>query len=1133
MAALSTIFTVVSMAFSIIAAKIQKDKAKKAAKNAADDANRAANLQFTVEATVLPLPIPYGRCKVGGVRTLHVIPPTSLSWILFFQSYNRTAWGNTILDAFNGLISGAVDYTVPTTARNARTFSNTTLVHDNSKIKERDRYKYQNEVLIMQQAICVGGINQVLYAFVDEKPWELVKGVHINVYCDGGVVDPLIAQQGYVNNLFTGIAYATGAFLLERDEPQFGGVPQVQFLIEGLMVSYINRDDNYSPPYYSLSNKAYSNNPALCLLDYLMNSKYGLNVKESEIDLESFFNAMILCEYVVAADREKNGRFWVDNPQPRHIKRFECNVLLSSEASLRDNITSILNSMDMAELIWSGGKYKLQLKYPVSWNELGNFADQQTVQYLNEDSIDLYRSLISGNINHPPIVAGELNADYWARDVVAAYITDDDIIRGKELAFVYPNAQTRYNYVTVKYRNESKEFVEDTVGWPSKHDNLYFGMFADDNLVKLETEQFHESITDYWHALAKAEQICRTSRARINLNFTVSGEFNRLEPGDIIQVNSELLNMPGRLFMVNNSKVQRDNTLELETSSYDAGMLAWNAFDDEPTIELPLSADPPLQAINLVYSNNNLTWGKPNDSSVSTYEVKYTLTPVASITGNTYWITLGEVSRTTFNIPSTLDPGIYTFAVVSKTGSGRSAVQSGWPTVSGEVEEGAYLPPSPEPTYINIIIYTSAAVGVAPAAPVGGTYDFTQMQLSVVPSGWSKTIPTSPVVVWQSIGIVEYYPGDATYDMTGHWEPASEYIGVAADGVSTVLSPDVVTVLQNNAGDNINYDGAIGKYQVFLDGVEISDNASVAYSIEYNTNCIVTINDTPGASHGNFSVVSLTGNLGSAMLVATYDGIDYSKELTVVSFSEGYIPDYTPPPAPDPLDITVASTFTSIIVDIVVPTYTEGNGHAQTNVYCARVPLGDAYPVIAGAIELAPFRGSHVVYENFNDNWVNQGNDWLAYTYYFWFSNQTRDGINSDPTDDNGFETNFTKLGTNSLEENAVTLPIGAESFSSMAPLELPSTDFGDVSVLVTVAASGLLVNTAGETADMEIRLDTALVHTIPMLVGTQQIGSVPMASGSFTYIDYPGPGEHIYELTVVGLDSLLHQSISVVGLKR
>jgi len=132
----------------------------------------------------------------------------------------------------------------------------------------------------------------------------------------------------------------------------------------------------------------------------------------------------------------------------------------------------------------------------------------------------IYYSL--GNINHPPIVAGELNADYWARDVVAAYITDDDIIRGKELAFVYPNAQTRYNYVTVKYRNESKEFAEDTVGWPSKHDNLYFGMFADDNLVKLETEQFHESITDYWHALAKAEQICRSSRARINLNFTVT-----------------------------------------------------------------------------------------------------------------------------------------------------------------------------------------------------------------------------------------------------------------------------------------------------------------------------------------------------------------------------------------------------------------------------------------------------------------------------------------------------------------------------------------------------------------------------------------------------------------------------------
>ncbi len=125
------------------------------------------------------------------------------------------------------------------------------------------------------------------------------------------------------------------------------------------------------------------------------------------------------------------------------------------------------------------------------------------------------------------------------------------------------------------------------------------------------------------------------------------------------------------------------------------------------------------------------------------------------------------------------------------------------------------------------------------------------------------------------------------------------------------------------------------------------------------------------------------------------------------------------------------------------------------------------------------------------------------------------------------------KITTSDIEEFAVTTPVSAESFSSLSPLTLASTDFGDSSVLVTVNASGLLANTPGESAAMEIRRDTVLEHTIPMLVGTQEIGSIPMASGGFSYIDYPGLGEHIYELTVTGLDSILHQSISAVGLKR
>lgn len=1131
MTAFSTIFAIVSTAFSVISAKMQKDRAKKAAKNAADDANRASSLEVVVEATVLALAIPYGRCKIGGIRTLAVVPPTSLAWILFFQSYGRTAWGNTILDAYKGLISNAVDYTAPTTARNAVTFSNTTLVHNNSKVSSRDRYKYQNEVLITQQAICQGGINQILYAMVDQKPWETVQGVHINAYCDGGVVDPLIAQQGYVNNLFINTAYATGAFLLDREKAQFGGAPELQFLIEGLMVYFVEPNENYAGGYKLSDQKSYSNNPALCLLDYLTNTLYGLGVSPDSINLASFFNAMILCEYVVVTDAPKNGLFWAKTPAPRHIKRFECNIALSSESSIRDNIIKILESMDMCDLIWSSGQYKLQLKYPVEWLDSAVYADKQVVQYFTGDSVDLYRSIVAGNTGIQPVAQGNLNSAWWAKDVVAAYITDDYIMRGKEITYAFPNAQTRYNLVTVKFRNESKEFAEDTVSWPEIGSYEYTAYLNYDDGVVLETEINEEAITDYWHAIAKAEQRCRSSRAQNVLKISISNEFSYLEPGDIFHVTSTIMKMPGRLFLVSSVIVQSDNTLDVEAYSYDARMLAWNALNEVWIPPIDLIATPLAQAVNVSFGNNTLSWGSPDDDRVTAFGINYTVTPQGLVSSDTSWFSLGATSRTSFNIPSTLAPGTYTFAIVSNSASGAASLQSGWPLATGVVTSD-YAPPLAEPTYLETIVYSLTSTSTPPAKPVGGVYNFSQMALSVVPMGWYVTMPPGTGVgeetMWQSIGTVEYFPGDATVSMTDQWQVPSS---IDVSGVQAILTPDTVQVMQDINGVNFNYSGAVGTFQVFVDGVEKTKTNEVVYAVNYTTNCTVTLNNVTGVDKGKFAVVLLEGDIGSASLIATINGNNYIRELTITAFNEGYIIDLSNPPVP--FDVVPIMGFNHLQIDLWdALDYTEGNGHAKTNVFYSRVPIGDPIPAFTtNTILLGEFEGYTSPQYVFDDYEEPSGLTWQEFDYYLWISYTTKDGITGDRTDP--ILVNFNKIRTSFIEPNAITKPVSAESFSSMAALELPSTDFGGASTLITVNASGLLVNTTGESADMELRLNGTLIHTIPMLVGTQEIGSIPMASGSFTYIDAPGSGEHIYKLTVVGLDSILHQSISVVGLKR
>lgn len=52
--------------------------------------------------------------------------------------------------------------------------------------------------------------------------------------------------------------------------------------------------------------------------------------------------------------------------------------------------------------------------------------------------------------------------------ILAATITDDDIVLGSDVDLSWPQADTRYNQCTVKFNNEAENFKEDTVSWPPK-----------------------------------------------------------------------------------------------------------------------------------------------------------------------------------------------------------------------------------------------------------------------------------------------------------------------------------------------------------------------------------------------------------------------------------------------------------------------------------------------------------------------------------------------------------------------------------------------------------------------------------------------------------------------------------------
>ena len=130
----------------------------------------------------------------------------------------------------------------------------------------------------------------------------------------------------------SGMAYI--AFRLEWDADQFPqGIPNISAVVRGKKV--------YDP---RLDVIAYSQNPALCLRDYMLDSSYGLGETNTNIDSTALIAAANLCDEQVsiAAGGTQD--------------RYQCNGVIDTGNQIKANIEQLLASMG-GKLTYSGGKY--------------------------------------------------------------------------------------------------------------------------------------------------------------------------------------------------------------------------------------------------------------------------------------------------------------------------------------------------------------------------------------------------------------------------------------------------------------------------------------------------------------------------------------------------------------------------------------------------------------------------------------------------------------------------------------------------------------------------------------------------------------------------------------------------------
>ena len=573
----------------------------------------------------------------------------------------------------------------------------------------------KNEYLHVQHAICQDGIDSVVGVKVNDFDYNDADqrfSHSIRTYRGGGTADPIASANGIPStNTFTGTAYASSTFKLDRDDPQYNGEPQMGFLVKGRRVRAVT----LSAGVYSLSGTySYSNNPALCLLDYLLNTTFGRGLSVSEVDLESFYNSAVVCGTTVSTGRAVSGVI-NGGVGTRNLPLYECNITLSSTNTIRDNIESLMNTMALAELTWSSqGKYKLLVEYPTSTVEQDALVD----------------------------------ADH--------YFTDDDIIRD-EISIAWPSAEERLNQVTLSFSNEHEDFKSDSVTWPKSFSTAHNTYLAEDNNQPFTASVSIDGTTDPYHALATAEQLVREARASMTINLTVTKRGLSIEPGDFINITSTTSNISDEVFRVESIQINADFTVGLTCSSFSYEMLAWNVNDDiaystRPTFDFTVEP-----VTSLVY-----TAGRPDSDHTAIAELTWTAPTDGSFKAIVYYTDgagdlkrLGETSSDNFLIhPNTnwTDGQSVTFTVKAQTPLGR--LSTGVAVTNTVVR----TPPAPTSFSVAETLYqTNKASGVKARA----TISFSEPSGGVEPKDYR----------------VEYYRDEdgSTYELLGY-TVGQEYI---------------------------------------------------------------------------------------------------------------------------------------------------------------------------------------------------------------------------------------------------------------------------------------------------------------------------------------------------------------------
>lgn len=429
---------------------------------------------------------------------------------------------------------------------------------------------------------------------------------------DDQTVDPmLLASVPEVitsNHRLRGIAYIAASFEYHT-EGMFRSIPELTVVVKGKKLYDPRKDGSItggtgSHRYDTPSTYEWSDNAALCLLDYLRDDEYGKGLASGDLNLQSFQTAANTSDELedtpdysgsasaaTFSGTSGNNFITVDETTWKNSKIGGLLTLEDSGSATEFDQVSIIDALRYHEFEATNPIHQVVINDTLSssyTNEVGT-ALVKVKRFHCNGVVDTNKNVLENTQELLANMRGILNYingkyEITLEDTASSTftVTDDHIIADNGITVNYEDKSQKANKVVVQFFNALKKYEMDTVTvfHDPNSDGDYSDYKSDDGGEELELVVDFPYIVNKYVAYNMGEAILGRSRNQTTISFTAVPELYKVKVGDVITISYTPLGFTGKLFRIEAMNLQPNGLIDIQAIEY-LDIYTWTAPPQE------------------------------------------------------------------------------------------------------------------------------------------------------------------------------------------------------------------------------------------------------------------------------------------------------------------------------------------------------------------------------------------------------------------------------------------------------------------------------------------------------------------------------------------------------------------------